>query len=119
MLSSVEPTLKELLNELHPVQTNWFNIGLELGISHVTLNSFKQMNTNPLELMREMLIHWLDRTVDPRPTWEAVVKALRSPIVEMHHVAEQLELKYCAPVQCTKEESNSSIRMEEHEGIPY
>ena len=83
------------------------------------MNCFKQMHSNPLELMREMLIHWLDKAVDPRPTWEAVVKALRSPIVEMHHVAEQLELKYCAPVQCTKEESNSSIRMEEHEGIPY
>ena len=119
MLASVEPTLKELLNELHPVRATWFNIGLELGIPHTTLNSFQQMHAKPLDLMREMLMHWLDRTVDPRPTWEAVVKALRSPIVEMQNVAEQLELKYCAPVQCTKEESNSSIRIEEHEGIPY
>ena len=77
------------------------------------------MYTNPLELMREMLIHWLDKTVDPRPTWEAVVEALRSPIVEMHHVAEQLESKYCAPVHYMREESNSSSRMEECEGILY
>ena len=77
------------------------------------------MHTKPLDLMREMFMHWLDKAVDPRPTWEAVVKALRSPIVEMQNVAEQLELKYCAPVQYMREESNSSIRMEEHEGIPY
>ena len=77
------------------------------------------MHAKPLDSMREMLICWLDSAVDPCPTWEAVVKSLRSPIVEMHHVAEQLELKYCAPVQYMREESNSSIRMEECEGIPY
>ena len=119
MLSSVEPTLKELLNELHPVQAKWFNIGLELGIPHNTLNGFKQMYTIPLDLMREMLMHWLDTAVDPQPTWEAVVAALRSAIVDKKKVAEQLESKYCAPVQHTGEESNSSIvnRME-CESIP-
>ena len=49
------------------------------------------MYSNPLDLMREMLIRWLDEAVDPRPSWEAVVTALRSPIVNKNHVAERLE----------------------------
>ena len=117
--SSVEPTLQKLLNELHSVQASWYYIGLELGIPHTTLNSFRQTFSAPLDLMREMFIRWLDTAVDPQPTWEAVVAALRSPTVDKKKVAEQLELKYCAPVQHTGEESNSSIvsRME-CESIP-
>ena len=56
------------------------------------------MYLNPSELMHEMLEHWLDTAVDPRPSWGAVVTALRSPIVDKKNLAEQLELKYCPPV---------------------
>ena len=49
--------------------------------------------------MCEMLKHWLETAVDPPPTWETVVSALRSPIVDMKYIAAQLELKYCEPVQ--------------------
>ena len=69
------------------------------------------MYSDQLELMREMLICWLDKAVSPPPSWEAVVAALRSPIVDMTYVAEQLESKYCATVQCTMEKS------EDNEGI--
>ena len=108
---NTEPSLKALLRELHPVHARWYNIGLELEIPNYTLDSFKPMYSDQLELMREMLIYWLDKAVDPPPSWEAVVAALRSPIVDMTHVAEQLELQYCATVQCTMEKS------EENEGI--
>ena len=75
------------------------------------------MNQDPLHLMREMLKHWLDTAVDPHPTWEAVVTALRSPIVDKKRVAEQLESKYCTSVQHMKEDSNRSTNMEKNEGI--
>ena len=65
------------------------------------------MYTDPLELMREMLKHWLKTAVDPHPTWEAVVKALRSQIVNEEKVAEELESKYCSPVQHVRENTNN------------
>ena len=46
-----------------------------------------------------MLKYWLITAVDPPPTWEAVVTALRSPLVNEKIVAAQLEAKYCSPVQ--------------------
>ena len=41
--------------------------------------------------MRVMLKHWLQTAVDPRPTWEAVVKALKSPLVNEMKLAAELE----------------------------
>ena len=60
------------------------------------------MYTDPLELMREMLKHWLKTAVDPPPTWEAVIAALRSPTVDKKKVAEQLEIQYCVKEQHEK-----------------
>ena len=117
ILSHIEPSLKALLNVLHSVRASWYDIGLELDIPHNELDCFKQNHTDPKDLLREMLKHWLDTAVDPRPTWEAVVAALRAPIVDKIRVAEQLESKYCAPVQHTIDESKSPPKVEKCEGI--
>ena len=112
-----EPGLKELLNDLHPVRASWYNIGLELGIPYTTLDCFRQNHSDQSDLLREMLKHWLDAAIHPHPCWAAVVKALRSPIVHKQYIAEQLESKYCAPVQHTREKANSPTKkVERSEG---
>ena len=107
LLACTELSLKALLNELHAVRASWYKIGLQLDIPHTTLDCFKQSYSDQTDLMCEMLKHWLDTAVDPPPSWEVVVAALRSPIVHQKRVAEQLESKYCVPVPCMKEEPNS------------
>ena len=64
----------------------------------------------------EMLVLWLKTAVDPPPTWEAVVTALRSPSVNEKYMAEQLESKYCASVQHVMEESSKPTSVEKSEG---
>ena len=67
--------------------------------------------------MREVLIHWLKTAVNPPPTWEAVVSALRSPLVNEKKVAAQLESKYCTPVQYDmREEPSCHTQVEINEG---
>ena len=109
LFTCTEPTLKALLNELHSVRVNWYNIGLELGIPYTELNCFRKMYSDPSDSLREVLIHWLKTAVDPPPTWEAVVTALRSPLINEMNVAAQLESKYCAPMQNIMDTSNSPI----------
>ena len=92
-----EPSLKALLNELHPVRANWFKIGLQLDIPYTDLNCFKKMYSDPTDSLCEMLMRWLKTT--PLPTWEAVVSALKSPVVAEENVAAQLESKYCQSVR--------------------
>ena len=97
-LAYTEPSLGALLKELYPVHTSWYVIGLLLGIPSRTMNRFKQMYLNPLDSLREMLKYWLQTAVDPRPAWEAVVTALRSPLVRKKNIAALLEKKYCVPL---------------------
>ena len=99
-----EPSLKTLLNELHPVRASWYKIGLQLDIPHATLDCFKQNYSDQTDLMCEMLKEWLKTAVDPPPSWEVVVTALRSPAVNEMSVAAQLEAKYCAQVQHVRDE---------------
>ena len=109
-----ELCLGALLNELHSVCASWYNIGLQLDIPHTTLDRFKQLYLDPLDLLREMLKQWLRTAVKPYPSWEAVVTALRSCCVDELFVAEQLESKYCTLVQ-----SVSPTKAEESEGTYF
>ena len=107
LFTCTEPTLKALLIELHSVRVNWYNIGLELGVPYTELICFRKKYSDPSESLREVLIHWLKTTVDSPPSWEAVVSALRSLIVNEMNVAAQLESKYCPPMQDMMDTSNS------------
>ena len=67
------------------------------------------------DFLREVLALWLRRTHSV--TWEAVVNTLKSPIVNEEIVAEQVESKYCTPVQYRMDESSSPVKVEEGEGM--
>ena len=88
-----------------------------MDIPHTTLDCFKQSYSDPSDSIREILKYWLDTAVDPRPSWEAVITALRSPIVDKKSVAGQLESKYCTPVRQKMKESNSPNDMEHGKGM--
>ena len=118
-LEYTEPSLKALLNELHPVRASWFKIGLQLDIPHTELICFRKMHSDFSDSLCEMLMHWLKTAVDPPPTWEAVVTALKSPFVNEKYFAAQLELKYCKPIQNVMEESSNTTSAEKSEGTTY
>ena len=62
------------------------------------MDDFNQVYLNPFILLRETLKLWLQTAVGPRPTWRAVVTALRSPLINEKRIAAQLEEKYCLPI---------------------
>ena len=74
------------------------------------------MYPDPLDLMREMLIHWLKTAVDPPPTWKTVTTALRSPLVNEINLAAQLESKYCSQYDM-REKPSCHTQVEMKEGI--
>ena len=114
LLPYTVPTLKALLNALHPVRASSYNIGLELDIPHTDLDCLMKDYSDESDFLREVLALWLRIAY---PTWEAVVKALKSPIVNEEIVAEQVESKYCTPVQYRMDESSSPVKVEEGEGM--
>ena len=86
--------LATVLKELYEARTKWYYIGLELKVPWGTLDSIKAQSDDEQERLLEALKHWL-KTVDPKPTWQALVNALRSCLVKENWLANSLEEKHC------------------------
>lgn len=86
--------LSTVLEELYEARTKWYFIGLKLKVPVDTLDSIKTQSDDPNECLLQALKHWL-KMVDPKPTWQALVDALRSCLVEEHPLANSIEEKYC------------------------
>lgn len=88
------------IDDLCTVQTatwsafsQWYNIGLQLGLSAATLDALRRNHRDICEdCYTQVLATWL-RGDCPRPTWSALAEALRAPTVGMGHLAEQLPRK--------------------------
>ena len=66
--------------------SRWFELGLALGLRQPTLEGINHK--------REMLTKWLNLVDGCRPSWNSLVEALRSPIVEGYVIANEIEQKH-------------------------
>ena len=89
-------SLKDLVSELQEV-TDWYYLGLCLGVPFTMLQSIKQDYRHIEERKREVLLAWSDKET---PTWVKVVNVL----VEMRKMslANHIAQKYgnCCCVDC-------------------
>ena len=86
--------LSKVRNEVLSAAAKWYDIGLELGMSVDYLDTVKKENDDQKDCLREMLRQWLSG-VDPEPSWESLVAALRIPVVNYPALASEIELKFC------------------------
>ena len=81
-----------LVRELSAAQQKWEDIGRELGVKQNTLNEIHTNCSDSEDCLRVMLSKWLERHCI---TLKGIVAILRTPDVEEHQLADQLEAKYC------------------------
>ena len=74
-------------------RSQWYNIGLNLGIDSDTLDEIKGNNREIKDCFRAMLATWL-KSVNPAPTLRALSDALRSPTVGYSQLAQDLPTLY-------------------------
>ncbi len=87
--------LFDVLSDLEPAKAHWYNLGVGLKVRKGDLEAIKMDSRSSLDGLREMLEIWLDQ-VSPRPTWQTVIRVLRSPVVgKQNTLASELEEKYC------------------------
>ena len=70
----------------------WFNLGLALGIKQPILDRIRIQHL-PSDCKREMLTKWLQR-FGKYPSWNGLVRALRTPSVECYDIANNIELNH-------------------------
>ena len=83
--------LRTVTRELKDVRANWYNIGVQLGVSVGTLKAIKEQYSDPTDCLREALTTWLKSST---PTWSNIVDALN--VVDEVRLAADLEHKHCS-----------------------
>ena len=93
-------TIKDLATvqtSLWEARPKWYNLGLQLDMAVDDLDAIKHTNLqNVDECLTDLLRLWL-RQADPRPCWEAVVKALKLPSVNFKQLACKIENEHVTP----------------------
>ena len=70
---SPNPTLKDLA--IIPIQdTQWYSLGVRLGVQHDVLDSIEANYSNPNRRKRQMFKRWLE--ISPNPSWNTLLAAL-------------------------------------------
>ena len=83
----LQSALPYLQDELYDIRGKWYDIGVQIGIDTGTLQTIRNDFNDSGDALRELLTHWLKRT----PTWEALLKALRSKPVGASDIASKLQ----------------------------
>ena len=82
-------------NALHDVRTKWYDIGVELKVKISTLKSIDARYDDDKDCLREVITEWLNKAND-NVTWESLVDALRTRVIDEPRLAAELEAKCCS-----------------------
>jgi hypothetical protein len=85
--------LSKVRNEILSAAAKWYDIGLELGLTPDYLDTIKRANVDSQDCLRELLRRWLS-SVDPQPSWKALITALSTPAVNYHALGSEIEQKF-------------------------
>lgn len=91
----VSKNLPKVQTLIWKAREKWFNLGLELGVDEVSLKVLKQQHDVDT-CFREMLSSWL-KMIDPLPTWEGLLAALKAPPVGHSRLAKQVGIQQGIP----------------------
>ena len=79
-----------MLDELLEAQNKSRIFGLKLNLPLHVVDAIHSTNSQPEDRLLQVLIEFTKQT-DPRPTWRVITDALRSPAVNLPHLAEKVE----------------------------
>ena len=79
-----------VLEEILEAQDHSRFLGLKLNVPAYIVTGIHTHYTDPKERLYYILVEFLQRG-DPRPTWRAIVEALRSPAVNLPQLAMRME----------------------------
>ena len=80
----------DLLDELLEVQTKSRKFGLKLKLPLHVVDAIHSTYSQPEDCLLQVLIEFT-KQIDPRPTWRVIADALRSPAVNLPHLAMKVE----------------------------
>ena len=86
----MERDAKNILKELLEAMNQAYFLGVEFEIAPHEVEAIRKTYPDPREFLLQVILAFL-RQAEPRPTWRAIVDALRSPLVNLTALAERVE----------------------------
>ena len=86
----VSDNLVKIRDLIREASESWFDLGLELGLKPAKLSSIESRYSDAKACFRCMLLEWL-KMINPPPTWEALIAALKNDNVGLPSVANKVE----------------------------
>ena len=109
-LANSRPSKKKILDLVVPhVTTKWYELGVEL-LAEEQVSQLDVIRTNyndTITCCREMFWYWLRS--NPNASWYHLVECLKSPVIELHALAADIEKFYagmcneCSCITCNIE----------------
>ena len=90
-----------MLEELYEARVKSYYLGLILKVPEDVLDTIVSQHGEHEDRLLHVIKHFL-KQVEPKPTWKAIVDALKSRIVGLPQLGEKIEAKFCAPKQETE-----------------
>ena len=85
-------TLSLLMKELAKVKWQWRTLGIQLGVDPKKVKEFEDYTEDVKYFLCKTLQFWLE--FNYLPTIQDLLDALRSPVLNHHSLADELEKKY-------------------------
>lgn len=94
-----------ILNDLIEAKNQYYVLGLQLNIPAHDLDAIKSEYSNPGDGLLQVILAFLRQ--DITPTWRVIIDALRTPSVNLHHLASRLEVSHSTSAQPVVETTGS------------
>ena len=100
--SLTEDDAAKVLEEILEAQNQSRFLGLKLKVPDYIITGIYTQYTDPKDRLYHVLVEFL-KQVDPRPTWRAIVDALRNPMVNLPQLAMRVEAAHCPDPTASRE----------------
>ena len=91
-----------VLEEILVAENQSYVLGLKLKLPLYVVDSIYEKYSEPRDRLLQVIIAFT-KQVDPRPTWRAIVAALRSPAVNLPQLATRVEAAHCPDPTATRD----------------
>ena len=108
--SNIEPTIRELQEELYCVKDRCQDIGIQLGLDDDALRQIEESYPDSSNQLRHVLRLWLGKG---DASWSKLVTVLRHPVIDEKEMADKLESRYCPVLKTSPAPSQECIVLED------
>ena len=91
----------KVLEELLPAQNQSYELGLKLNLEPHKVESIHSTYSDQGKRLLRVIMLFLNQVEPSPPTWRVIVDALKSPVVNLPHLAKAVEAAHCPDITLT------------------